>query len=136
MAKVQLSLPVPRIPVRTMAIVGVALVGLALIAFTGWTVNANIVALRAPRALPAPTIVCGPFAEPLAVMGIPRQVSGNAVIFEDGFVLPLQKPIGFYKDRLGLFSMAEGKMGYATVKDAGFNPCPASPSTPQPRVPG
>ena len=136
MAKVQLNLPVPRIPVRALAIMAVALVGLALLAFSGWKVNAEIAALRAARPTPVPTIVCGPFAEPLAVMGIPRQVSGNAVIFEDGFVLPLQKPIGFYQGRLGLFSMSEGKMGYATVKDNTFNPCPSTPSVPQPRVPG
>ena len=76
------------------------------------------------------TIVCGHYAAPTTVMGVPKnvEISGAGVYllqFEDDFILTSKSSPSVFLHKLGVFYLEENKVtAYALVNEEDFHPCP------------
>jgi len=93
----------------------------------------GIINHRTSSTKPVATIDCGDFAGQFGVMGVPAQVQlvngGELVIFQDGYTLPLVKPIPVKVGQLTALLVDKGEAkSAAPVRDAAKDsPCQAKP---------
>ena len=72
----------------------------------------------------APTVVCGSYASPAAVAGVPTEASETTITFADGYLLRLKQPPSLFLERRALFDVTDGLVTRYGLVKAEFNPCP------------
>jgi len=71
-----------------------------------------------------PTTVCGSYANPVAVAGVPTEASETTITFADGYLLRLKQTPSLFLERRALFDVTNGLVTRYGLVEAEFNPCP------------
>lgn len=85
--------------------------------------QATVVAPPAPNNL---TVVCGSYANPILVVGVPIETTETTIRFADGYLLRLREMPSLFLERRALFEIQDRQVTkYGTVKSDSFHPCPS-----------
>ena len=71
-----------------------------------------------------PTAVCGSYASPTTVAGVPTGASETTITFADGYLLRLKQTPSLFLERRALFDVTDGLVTRYGLVKAEFNPCP------------
>lgn len=116
--------------VTLIVLIGVVAVSLyGTMIFLGWGIGGASAdeALVTPAVAVVPTQVCGPYMNPQIVGGMPVEITGDTIRFQDGYVLVLKHAPSMYLDRLGYLQIKDREVEAYALAAKQFNPCPPDP---------
>jgi len=107
-------------------------IGMVVLAVGWWMVHTALQPDTPPPAVSAaaaqlsvvPSVICGLYSDPTAVVGIPTAVSDRSIQFADGYLLQLKQVPSLYLQKRAAFGVKDGAVNVYRLVNNDFNPCP------------